>query len=279
MTICIEPSASSFAETTTTSSSIQENLLDESPFCVVVVSIGITPDGHVTYTAEQFNSTFEILVSPLFKIRQALEVCSLAQVLATTGQHQEKLLKALEAVSSGRQERARARSVETLTLAEADNGFPIKKYFDWMVTKSARSSQIIMYGDPCHEQDLEQRAKDAELVDFFHNAPIALHWLSGEGIVLWANQRELDVLGYTTEEYIGQPIMKFCPDEKELVLEIFQQLGSGNSIKDVPVRFRTKEGKIVHLLIDSNVKYDEFGDFQHTRCFIRDDTGRKVQEG
>ena len=43
-------------------------------------------------------------------------------------------------------------------------------------------------------------------------------------------------LGCTEEEHIGQPIMKFYPDEEELVLEIFKNLGSGNSIKDVPVR-------------------------------------------
>jgi hypothetical protein len=28
-----------------------------------------------------------------------------------------------------------------------------------------------------------------------------------------------------------QPIMKFCPDEEELVLEIFKTLGSGRTIK------------------------------------------------
>ena len=72
--------------------------------------------------------------------------------------------------------------------------------------------------------------------------------------------------------------MNFCPDEKELVLEIFQQLGSGNSIADVPVRFRTKDGKIVHLLIDSNVAYKKDGSFGHTRCFIRDDTARKIRD-
>lgn len=122
----------------------------------------------------------------------------------------------------------------------------------------------------------------SQLVDFFQNAPIALHWLSGTGHVLWANQTELDVLGYTAEEYIGQPIMKFCPDEEELVLEIFKTLGSGNTIKDVPVRFRKKTGQIVPLLIDSNVAYkvDEKGEksFYHTRCFIRDDTGRRMSE-
>lgn len=64
--------------------------------------------------------------------------------------------------------------------------------------------------------------------------------------------------------------------------QIFKTLGSGNIIKDVPVRFRTKAGKIVPLLIDSNVAYkvDDTGEkaFGHTRCFIRDDTGRRVRE-
>jgi len=31
-----------------------------------------------------------------------------------------------------------------------------------------------------------------------------MHWLSGTGIVLWANNTELMVLGYSAEEYIGQ---------------------------------------------------------------------------
>lgn len=62
------------------------------------------------------------------------------------------------------------------------------------------------------------------------------------------------------------------------MLEIFKQLGSGNAIKDVPVRFRAKNGNIVPLLIDSNVNYTAAGEFNHTRCFIRDDTGRKVRE-
>lgn len=105
-----------------------------------------------------------------------------------------------------------------------------------------------------------------------------MHWLNGNGIVLWANQTELNVLGYTAEEYIGQPIMKFCPDEQKLVLEIFKQLGSGNAIADVPVRFRTKDGRLVHLLIDSNVAYNKDGSFGHTRCFIRDDTARKIRD-
>ena len=76
-----------------------------------------------------------------------------------------------------------------------------------------------------------------------------------EGIILWANQTELDVLQYTAEEYIGQPVMNFCPDEKDLVLEIFKTLGSGNIIKDVPVRFRRKDGGARRPLLHPSTCY------------------------
>jgi len=237
--------------------------LANGPFCMVALD----PE---TGIAVQANEMFESIVGQTFKISGMRFID-----LATEGEdHRNSLEGAIEAVKSG-MTRSKARNIEMLTLAGV--GLPIKKHFDWTVGRSSDGS-LLLFGDPCTEQDMEQRAKDSELVDFFQNAPIALHWLSGQGIVLWANQRELDVLGYTAEEYIGQPIMKFCPDEEELVLEIFKQLGSGNSIRDVPVRFRAKDGHVVDLLIDSNVKYDVEGKFEHTRCFIRDDTKRKITE-
>lgn len=193
---------------------------------------------------------------------------------------------------------AKIRNVEMLTLGTNDAGLPIRKYFDWTIgsvnanvvvvddddstigddAEMPLTSAVIMYGDMVNETESSDRARDAELIDFFQNAPIAMHWLNGEGIVLWANQTELNVLGYTAEEYIGKPILNFCPDEKELVLEIFKQLGSGNSIADVPVRFRTKDDRLIYLLIDSNVAYNKDGSFGHTRCFIRDDTARKIRD-
>jgi transcriptional regulator with PAS, ATPase and Fis domain len=47
-----------------------------------------------------------------------------------------------------------------------------------------------------------------EFVDFFHNAPIALHWLSGTGHIIWANKTEMNALGYEAHEYIGHHIME-----------------------------------------------------------------------
>jgi PAS domain S-box-containing protein len=227
------------------------------------------------------NEMFERIIGPFYKFSDGDFVRTACSDDKQHAASRDRLQSALANLIGSSQEdkRKRVRDVEITTLCDENSGFPIRRRFDWFISKNSEDSEtIIMLGDPCTEHEVVQREKEAELVDFFQNAPIALHWLTGDGKVMWANQTELNVLGYTAEEYIGQPIMKFCPDEQELVLEIFKQLGSGNAIRDVPVRFRTKDGKIVHLLIDSNVRYEVDGSFGHTRCFIRDDTGRKIRE-
>ena len=162
------------------------------------------------------------------------------------------------------------------TVSSEPNSFPVRAEFDFVFSFAFTDERFNLTMVPARQTAPNREA--SELRDFFNKAPIALHWLSGEGKVLWANDRELEVLEYTRDEYIGEDIMKFCPDSAEKVLDIFKELGSGNTIRDVPVRFRTKSGKVRDLLIDSNVNYKQDGSFNHTRCFIRDDTGRKVRE-
>ena len=163
---------------------------------------------------------------------------------------------------------------KTLVVNNTSNNFPVRIDIPWTV--SYTDDAYSMKDDRLDEG--RKLVEADELKDFFNKAPIALHWLSDEGKVLWANDRELSVLGYSREEYIGEDIMKFCPDSRDDVLTIFKELGSGNTIRDVPIRFRTKDGRIKDLLIDSNVNYKDDGSFNHTRCFIRDDTGRKIRE-
>jgi PAS domain S-box-containing protein len=242
--------------------------LDKVPMCGVVLD---RDDKAVT-----INEMFATVMGPLFKYANypfTQAAC------APVGK--SDLQAAVTAVRAGAADGERLRNVEMLTLA-GDSGIPVKAHFDWFIWRGNDEGTVILMGDPCSGDLVERRAKDSELVDFFQNAPIALHWLSSTGHVMWANQTELDTLGYTAEEYIGQPIIKFCPDEADLLPEILSTLDSGKIIKDVPVRFRSKAGKIVPLLVDSNVAYtvDESGKkvFNHTRCFIRDDTARRVRQ-
>src|SRR5438046_5474741 len=48
------------------------------------------------------------------------------------------------------------------------------------------------------------RPQREDLIDFFDNAPVPLHWLAEDGRILWANRAELDLLRYTREEHLGR---------------------------------------------------------------------------
>src|SRR5262245_45622613 len=60
--------------------------------------------------------------------------------------------------------------------------------------------------------DEEVPASTLELPDLFDAAPIALHLLGPDGTVLRVNPAELELLGYTEEEYVGHHIAEFHAD-------------------------------------------------------------------
>ena len=120
------------------------------------------------------------------------------------------------------------------------------------------------------------RQSEAELVDFFENATVGLHWVGPDGIILRANQAELDMLGYSREEYIGRPVSDFHADE-DVICDILQRLQAGEQLHEYPARLRCKDGSIRDVLIDSSVMFRN-GGFVHTRCFTRDVTERRKGE-
>src|SRR6218665_3338063 len=70
-----------------------------------------------------------------------------------------------------------------------------------------------------------------ELDDFMENGSLPLHWVSSKGIILWANQAELDLLGYDKEEYIGYPIADFHCDH-QVITDILSRLGGHETIQN-----------------------------------------------
>jgi PAS domain S-box-containing protein len=117
---------------------------------------------------------------------------------------------------------------------------------------------------------------EAQLTDFFDNAAIGLHWIGPGGKVLRVNQAELDMLGYTREEYEGHHIAEFHADQN-VIEDILARLQAGEVLQDYEARLRCKDGVIKHVRINSSV-YREEGKFIHTRCFTRDITERKRTE-
>lgn len=120
------------------------------------------------------------------------------------------------------------------------------------------------------QRERELQSKLDELIDFVENASLPLHWVDGNGIIIWANQAELDLLGYTKDEYIGFSITDFHTDEN-VISDILTRLTNNETLQNYASELRCKNGSIKHVLINSNV-LTKNGEFVHTRCFTRDIT-------
>ncbi len=120
------------------------------------------------------------------------------------------------------------------------------------------------------------RRSEAVLRDFVETSTIGLHWVGADGAILWANQAELDLLGYTREEYVGRNIAQFHADEA-IINDILYCLSRGETLRDYPARLRHRNGSIRHVLINSSVLFED-GKFVHTRCFTRDITDLKQEQ-
>ena len=114
------------------------------------------------------------------------------------------------------------------------------------------------------------RRSEAILRDFVETSTISLHWVGADGTILWANQAELDLLGYARDEYIGRNIIEFHADAP-VISDILACLSRGETLRDCPARLRHRDGSIRHVLINSSVLFED-GKFIHTRCFTRDVT-------
>jgi len=117
---------------------------------------------------------------------------------------------------------------------------------------------------------------ERELREFLENASVAMHWAGPDGRIIWANQTELNLLGYTREEYIGHHLSEFHL-EQPILEDILGRLSRGDTLQDYAARLCCKDGSVRDVLINSNVLWED-GRFMHTRCFTRDITERKQTE-
>jgi PAS domain S-box-containing protein len=141
-------------------------------------------------------------------------------------------------------------------------------------TTGAIVGAVNMFFDISERKRAEEASRRAEqgFRDFVENASVAMHWVGSDGIILWANRTELDMLGFTAEEYIGHHISEFHVDQA-VINDILERLTNRETLQSYDATLRCKDGTVRHTLISSNVLWD--GDkFIHTRCITRDITER-----
>jgi PAS domain S-box-containing protein len=119
----------------------------------------------------------------------------------------------------------------------------------------------------------EKNRTERALKDYFENSAIGIHWVNSNGKIIWANPAELNLLGYSEEEYIGQHISKFH-SQRPVIDDILARLTNKQSLTNYDADLVCKDGSIRHVTINSTVLW-EGEKFVHTRCFTIDVTEKK----
>lgn len=115
-----------------------------------------------------------------------------------------------------------------------------------------------------------RKAAEQELSDFVENAALGFDKIGPDGVVSWANEVQLRMLGYGRDQYVGHPVSEFHVDRERLA-EMLARLEAGESIRQWPASLRCGDGSIRHVIIDGNGRFAN-GKLLYARNFTRDVT-------
>jgi PAS domain S-box-containing protein len=140
----------------------------------------------------------------------------------------------------------------------------------------ARTRDLETRTKELEEANRQVKHKESQLADFFENAPVGLHWLDKEGRIIRANKAELDLMGYSSDEFVGKHVCEIIMND-DVLAAILDLPQNPDSALDAETQIICKGGTIKHVLISSNSLLQD-GEFIHTRCFMRDISERKQIE-
>jgi PAS domain S-box-containing protein len=102
----------------------------------------------------------------------------------------------------------------------------------------------------------------------FDAAPVPIHVVGRDGIILAANRAELALLGYRSEQYVGHHVTEFHVD-RDHGAALVERIGRGEPLRDHAARLRCADGSVKQVRISSEV-HDDGGRVVRTCCFTRD---------
>jgi PAS domain S-box-containing protein len=103
--------------------------------------------------------------------------------------------------------------------------------------------------------------------------------LDRTGNILCINQRGVQLSGYSETELRGASVLErlLLPDDRPAIGQVLHDLAQGKA-REYEVRWRTKEGAVIHFDGVSVPRLSDTGEFLSTLCTLRDVTERKCAE-
>src|SRR5436189_4295265 len=142
-------------------------------------------------------------------------------------------------------------------------------------TSLSPSGGLIVRAEPCpRPNDDESAAK--YLFKLSHDVILSL---DRNGNILCINQRGIQLSGYSESELRGANVLErlLLPEDRQAARQMLADLVAGKA-REYELRWRTKDGAIVHFDGVSVPRLSEGGEFLSTLCTLRDVTERKCAE-
>ncbi len=123
------------------------------------------------------------------------------------------------------------------------------------------------------------RENEQKLQELYDYAPVGYHEYDREGRITNVNRTDLEMLGYTAEEMIGQYMWKFNVEEELAREQILAKLaGTLPPARNLERTYRRKDGSTFPVLCQDRFVLDETGRITGIRCTVQDITEHKRAE-
>ena len=147
------------------------------------------------------------------------------------------------------------------------------------VVKSGQVVHVLALCRDITERKLAEEAmqeSEERFHQLFDDAPIGYHEIDREGRITRVNRTELDMLGYTIEEMLRQPVWKFIGEEKSSQQTVLAKLaGTLPPDQGYERTFRRKDQTTFPVLIEDRILHDAEGRIAGMRSVMQDITARK----
>ena len=95
------------------------------------------------------------------------------------------------------------------------------------------------------------RRSEASLRDFIETATVGMHSVSADGTILWANQAELDLLGYRQDELLSMtPAELILPEDLLINPPRLEAVLTGETLRHER-RLRCRDGTVIHAEVSA----------------------------
>jgi len=147
------------------------------------------------------------------------------------------------------------------------------------MTSTLREQQVQLQDA---NQGLERRVaqRTAELSDLYDKAPVGYHLIDATGLIEQINATELSLLGYERDEVVGRMsasdlFVDACKPQAQARLRAFSK---GEVLPPQDAQMRHKDGRSVHVRLNSTAIFDAQGGFVGARTAVMDISDMKALE-